>query len=1319
MKNPLRRGLFLASFLLVLFILISFRPDVPITPETSAPGIPKVELAAAALEEDTERSLHPAPPPPPAVANRVLPPTPVPRMSLAPFGSGWGEQLPEPASARFAQWAGEYLKATPEQRHAMEAGGVALADLRRAELIDLIQSHPERAIELAVPVRIRNELPPAVVERLEQRISGKGDLAFLAALAEPGKESEVVPNFHTATFGDTTYEAFVYGRRDGEPTRLNIPLTGIAVDQFFAAYEYPARVLEPEEFEAFRELATAPVCATYYEPGEGGPDEIGLDAGGDFLLACSHSHAEIIMDGLIAAEGGSFPTGASGPDVAETSHVLGNKTLILIRVDFPDMPGAPLTEAAGITLVSNVANYMLDASYGRTTFRLVGDGSAVTPVFRMPQPAAYYGTNNFYARLRSDARDAAEAAGYRRGDYQFDITCFGSVPGWSWAGLGYVGSPGSWLRNSFGTGVTAHELGHNFGLNHASFWDTAGQSVIDVGTSVEYGDNFDTMGSGGSSRVFNARYKNYLNWLTSSEVVTANTNGIYRVFAHDVTNATGIRGLRVVKNASTNYWVEFRQRSATPRWLLDGAQIRWAGNGNQRSHLLDMTPGSQNGKDDSPLLAGRTFSDRVSGIHITVLGKGGTSPESLDIMVNRGSFPNNQLPLVTFTASATNVSANTTVTFTATGTDPDGDELAYFWDFGDGNYGGNSRTATKSWSSTGEYLVRCEVTDMKGGTGSAWMVVRVGNPSTFRISGRVLLEGAPLEGVRVFVSSSRSTFTDSQGYYSLVGLPAGSYTVNANREGYRFASFGFANPVSVGPSANTINFLALPPDGANVISLVPAGSEWKYLDNGSDQGTAWVAEDFDDSLWESGPAKLGYGEGDEVTLVRFGPDPNNKYITTYFRHAFVVSDPREFASLTLGLLRDDGGVVYLNGREVFRSNMPPGPVNYLTRASSAVGDADESTFFEADIDPLVLRAGTNVFAVEIHQVNATSSDMSFDLRLSALSVTNLPRGVFLTNPSQNSFFTAPTNLLLSANASAGRGATISKVEFWEGPFKLGEATELPYTMIWSNAPIGTYTLTATATDNSGIILTSPPVTITINHQLIGRSSVWRYRDNGLDQGTIWRQLNFNDNFWASGPGPLGYGGGEWTVISFGPNSGSKHIAYYFRQQFEVADPDAITNLVFRLLVDDGAVIYMNDREVYRHNMPAGTIGNTTRASVTVDKATVYLEHQVPPTNLVAGVNIMAVQVHQASSTSSDLLFDLEVIGEGLPSRPPLLGSELNGEAIRLFWPGPTTGWGLFTRESLTEGEWAPVEGVIEFNNGVYEVRLAPTKGSQFYLLRRR
>jgi hypothetical protein len=193
------------------------------------------------------------------------------------------------------------------------------------------------------------------------------------------------------------------------------------------------------------------------------------------------------------------------------------------------------------------------------------------------------------------------------------------------------------------------------------------------------------------------------------------------------------------------------------------------------------------------------------------------------------------------------------------------------------------------------------------------------------------------------------------------------------------------------------SFLAPPPQpaSAGVTVLVPTGAVWKFLDNGTNQGTAWRATGFADGAWASGPAQLGYGDGDEATIVSFGPNASAKYVTTYFRRAFTVANPSAFAALSLRLLRDDGAVVYLNGAEVFRNNMPAGTVTSSTLASVALGGADETTLVTASVPVSMLLTGTNVLAVEIHQANGTSSDVSFDLELSGSTGASVTRGPYL------------------------------------------------------------------------------------------------------------------------------------------------------------------------------------------------------------------------------------------------------------------------------------------------------------------------------------
>ncbi|GEM_PF-285598 len=170
------------------------------------------------------------------------------------------------------------------------------------------------------------------------------------------------------------------------------------------------------------------------------------------------------------------------------------------------------------------------------------------------------------------------------------------------------------------------------------------------------------------------------------------------------------------------------------------------------------------------------------------------------------------------------------------------------------------------------------------------------------------------------------------------------------------------------------------------VPLVPSGAVWRYLDDGSDQGTAWRDPAYDDSHWKSGAAQLGYGDGDEVTTVSYGPDADNKYLTTWFRKHFDVPAPLPQGELRLDLLADDAAIVYLNGQEVVRENLPAGTVNYRTAAVSAVGGEAEKQYKTSYIPASLLREGENLLAVEIHQVSPVSSDISFDLMLATEEV---------------------------------------------------------------------------------------------------------------------------------------------------------------------------------------------------------------------------------------------------------------------------------------------------------------------------------------------
>jgi len=157
-----------------------------------------------------------------------------------------------------------------------------------------------------------------------------------------------------------------------------------------------------------------------------------------------------------------------------------------------------------------------------------------------------------------------------------------------------------------------------------------------------------------------------------------------------------------------------------------------------------------------------------------------------------------------------------------------------------------------------------------------------------------------------------------------------------------------------------------------------SGATWKYLDDGSDQGITWHGVGFDDSSWLSGASDLGYGDS-HVTTVGYGADSNDKYPTAYFRKTFNVVDHTLFNDLVLEAIRDDGMTVYLNGVEVWKDNMPT-IFDYSTYATATVGGSEETTWISKTIGSNLI-TGNNTIAIEIHQRSGSSSDISFDFKV--------------------------------------------------------------------------------------------------------------------------------------------------------------------------------------------------------------------------------------------------------------------------------------------------------------------------------------------------
>ena len=249
------------------------------------------------------------------------------------------------------------------------------------------------------------------------------------------------------------------------------------------------------------------------------------------------------------------------------------------------------------------------------------------------------------------------------------------------------------------------------------------------------------------------------------------------------------------------------------------------------------------------------------------------------------------------------------------------------------------------------------------------------------------------------------------------------------------------------------------------ISLVKPRSTWRYLDQGANPDPNWAAPDFDDSKWRLGQAEFGFGH-ETVTTIEAGR-PGRRHVTDYFRHTFEVADLSFLRSLLLRLKRDDGAVVYLNGREVHRVNVPDGTITPRTPATREVKGIEEEMFFPTELKVEMLRQGRNVVAVEIHQDSPGSQDLSFDLELSANSAfTRSPPDLAFVSPANGALAQSRQAVPITVDAMDADGQVKSVSVFADGAL-IGTVAQAPFTFEWLGAKPGRHRLRAVALDNDG------------------------------------------------------------------------------------------------------------------------------------------------------------------------------------------------------------------------------------------------------------
>jgi methionine-rich copper-binding protein CopC len=356
-----------------------------------------------------------------------------------------------------------------------------------------------------------------------------------------------------------------------------------------------------------------------------------------------------------------------------------------------------------------------------------------------------------------------------------------------------------------------------------------------------------------------------------------------------------------------------------------------------------------------------------------------------------------------------------------------------------------------------------------------------------------------------------------------------------------------------------------------------------------------------------GNAQLGYGDGDEATVVSYGPNASAKYITTYFRKTITVANASLYTGFTLNIKRDDGAVVYINGTERFRTNMPTGTISYTTFAS-ADASSDGNTPQARSLAAGTLISGTNVIAVEIHQRTASSSDISFDLQLTAAGDVTVPT-VTAYSPADNA-----TNIATTANLVLTFSETIQK---GTGNILVREA----------GVTTQTINVTSSSVTVAGNTVTIDPANFTNSANVNIEIAAGAFKDlannnyAGIATATTWNFMILAADFTPP------------AITNYSPADNSSNIAV--NTNLVLTFNETVQKGTGNILIKEGGIITQ-------------TI-NVTSATVTIAGNTVTID----PANLT---NNASINIEIASGALKDLLIIIMPVLQMQPSGilPPLM-----------------------------------------------------------------
>ena len=471
--------------------------------------------------------------------------------------------------------------------------------------------------------------------------------------------------------------------------------------------------------------------------------------------------------------------------------------------------------------------------------------------------------------------------------------------------------------------------------------------------------------------------------------------------------------------------------------------------------------------------------------------------------------------------------------------------------------------------------------------------------------------------------------------------------------------------------------------------------------------------------------------------------PNGR-TSYYFRTSFAIKGNPRYAGLTLNSVMADGAIFYINGSEVMRYNMPAGPVGAGTLAVTNVvkpaylgpfalpaaglvsgtnvlaveihqGPGADGVLFGADLSLTItnLPAPPPVSLAFNEFSSATNAD--FWIELINYSSGDLDLGgcvLARQGGTTNREYVFPSGTLAAGALMAVPASTLG---FGADPgdrlflYSPGKASVLDAVIAkreprgrWPDATGRWWYPTELTPDASNhfefrkeVVINEimynapaiPPVAGSYGTNiLLSATNVWKYHNLGQDLGSAWRSPTFNDDAWEDGQAVFYYSSATLpaqknTLLPLTNSAGTRIITWYFRTPFVYTGETNGAQLSLRPIVDDGAVYYLNGKEIYRQNMPAGEIRYSTLATPGVGTPAFSGPFTVTASNLLSGINLLAVEVHQFTTNpiAADMAFALEVSMVGQLS-PPVPGHASPESWLELMNRGSNavdlTGWKL-------------------------------------------